>query len=110
MTSGSAPTPRTRAERQGTATISAGERGAGERGGGEREAGGESATAARMPAEEVPQHLWRTLHEAAGTACDVLEAAPDGGWPVAELRAHAALLCAVVQQVAVGERAAVGDL
>jgi len=116
MTSGSAPKPRTRAERQGTTSISAGERGTGERGTGERGAsereagGGESATAARVPAEDVPHHLWRTLHEAAGAACDVLEAAPDGGWPVAELRAHAALLCAVVQQVAVGERAAVGDL
>jgi signal transduction histidine kinase len=106
MTSGSAPTPRRRTERQGTTTISAGERGAGE-----REGGGESGTAARVLAGgDVPPHLWRTLHEAAGAACDVLEAAPDGGWPVAELRAHAALLCAVVQQVAMGERAAVGDL
>src|SRR5215207_3588271 len=111
MTSGSAPKPRTRAERQGTTTISAGERGTGERAAGEREAGGgESATADRVPTEDVPQHLWRTLHEAASVACDVLEAAPDGGWPVAQLRGHAALLCAVVQQVAAGERAAVGDL
>jgi signal transduction histidine kinase len=61
-------------------------------------------------ADGVPAELWQALHEAAATACAVLEAAPDGGWPAAELRAHAALLCGIAQQVAAGERAAIGEL
>lgn len=43
--------------------------------------------------------VWRTaLSAAADVACDALSQARDGGWPLAELRAGASLLCAAAEQ------------
>jgi signal transduction histidine kinase len=43
--------------------------------------------------------VWRTaLSAAADVACAALSQARDGGWPVAELRAGASLLCAAAEQ------------
>ena len=99
MTAGSAPKPDAVSGRQGAATYIV------------RDQGRAAPPAAAPPsAPEIPPPLWVTLHEAASAACVTLEEAPDGGWPPSELRAHATLLCAAVQEVAAGERPALDNL
>jgi signal transduction histidine kinase len=68
-------------------------------------AGGQSQGATRLASAPAP--VWLALQEAAAAACGVLETMPDGGWPAAELRGHATLLCAVLQEVVAGEPAVV---
>ena len=99
MTAGSAPKPDAVGGRQGTATYLV------------RDAPRASAPPpAPAAGAEIPGPLWATLHEAAAAACVALEAAPDGGWPAGELRAHSALLCAAVQETAVGELTTLDNL
>lgn len=100
MTAGSAPMPERAHGSQGTATFLGSERPAAP--------GARGESVGRVP--EGTSRVWQTLQEAAARGCADLEAAPDGGWPASEMRAHSALLCAAVQQVALGEAPDLGDL